>query len=468
MTQNARGGFATAILAVLLTGQCLANIDTAIVNVATPSIQTNLHASGAELQLVVSGYVLAYAVLLITGARLGNLCGYRRMFLLGVTTFTLASLACGLAPDPAVLLLARIVQGVGAALLVPQILSGIQLTFTGDARKRALGLFVLALSGSAVIGQALGGAIIAADFFGTGWRPVFLVNVPIGAGLVLAAHHWLPADSGRRQTQLDLAGVAVLTLALLLVLVPLSLGRELGWPVWTWLSLIGSVPALLGFVQVERAVRDRGGAPLVDLTTLALRKVSWALASRWAATGTYFALLFVTAVYLQQGLGLSPLVSGLALVSWVAAFGVGAPVLRRLPDALAGHAAVLGSLLMAVAYAAIAVDTLTDPGADPGLIVLLGLGGLGFGISTTALLDHLTGVVSGGAAAEISGLYNTNSQLASVAGVACFGTLYLALAGPGGPASAIEAFAIVSLAFAATTLVAAGAAHRAVSSAPAT
>ncbi len=433
MNENTRDGSATAILAVLLTGQCLANIDTAIVNVATPSIQTNLHASGTELQLVVSGYVLAYAVLLITGARLGHLRGYRTLFLRGVAIFTLASLACGLAPAPAVLIVARVVQGVGAALLVPQILSGIQLNFAGDARKRALGLFVLALSGSAVVGQALGGAIISADLFGSGWRPVFLVNVPIGVMLLLAARHWLPAAAEGRRTQLDLAGVAVLTIALLLVLVPLSLGRELDWPAWTWLSLAASLPALFAFVQVERAVGDRGGAPLVDLLTLSRPEVGWALGSRGAATGTYFALLFVTAVYLQQGLGKSALFSGLALVSWVAAFGAGAPVLRRLPDTLARQAAVLGALVMAAAYAAIAVDTLANPGAEPRLIALLGLGGLGFGVSTTALLDHLTSVASGGSAAEISGLYNTNSQLASVAGVACFGTLYLALAGPGGP-----------------------------------
>jgi len=176
-----------ALLAVLLTGQALANIDTAIANVAAPSIHADLRASGGELQLVVSGYVLAYAVLLITGARLGHLYGYRPVFLLGVSTFTIASLVCGLAPDPITLVLARFVQGAGAALLVPQVLSGIQLNFSGEARQRALGLFVMALSGSAVVGQVLGGAIITADLFGAAWRPAFLVNVPIGVVLLVAA-----------------------------------------------------------------------------------------------------------------------------------------------------------------------------------------------------------------------------------------------------------------------------------------
>jgi MFS family permease len=278
------------ILAVLFTGQCLANIDTAIVNVAAPSIHAGLGASAGELQLVVSGYVLAYAVLLITGARLGHLRGYRQVFLLGVTTFTLASLACGLAPEPVTLVVARFLQGAGAALLVPQVLSGIQLNFSGEARTRALGLFVLALSASAVVGQVLGGAIITANLFGTAWRPAFLINVPIGIVLVAAARVLLPPDSGDGRARLDLMGVAVLTLALLLVLVPLSLGREAGWPAWTWACLAASLPALGLFVMVERAVAGGRGSPLVDLRVLARPEVGWALGSRAAATSTYFAM----------------------------------------------------------------------------------------------------------------------------------------------------------------------------------
>ncbi len=396
MTENTRSGSARAILTVLLAGQCLANIDTAIVNVATPSIQANLHASGAELQLVVSVYMLAYAVLLITGARFGHLRGYRTLFLRGVTIFTLASLACGLAPDPAMLILARVVQGVGAALLVPQILSGIQLNFTGDARKRALGLFVLALSGSAVVGQALGGAIISADLLGSGWRPVFLVNVPIGVILVLAARRWLPATAEGRRAQLDLAGVAVLTLTLLLVLVPLSLGRELGWPAWTWLSLTASLPALFAFVQVERAVGDRGGAPLVDLPdAIPPRGRLGARLPRCRHRHLFRAAvrdrgLPATGAW-QERTRLGP---GAGLV--------GGRVRRRRGRAAAAarHIGAPGGRARRPGHGhGVCRDRRRhprQPGAEPGLIALLGLGGLGFGVSTTALLDHLTGVVSGG------------------------------------------------------------------------
>jgi MFS family permease len=384
------------VLAVLLAGQALANIDTAMVNVATPSIHATLGASGAELQLVVSGYGLAYAVLLITGARLGDLHGYRQIFLVGLGGFTLASLVCGLAPDPSTLIVARVVQGAGAALLVPQVLSGIQLNFEGDARTRALGLFVLTLSGSAVAGQILGGALISANVLGAGWRPVFLINVPIGLALVPAARRWLPADPGGRSTRLDLAGVAVLALMLLLLLVPLSVGREAGWPAWTWVCLGASLPAVGVFRWVERRVADRQGSPLLDLGLLARPEVGWALGSRAAAAGTYFGLLFVIAMYLQQGLGVAPLFSGLALVSWVAAFGVGGALLRRLPEAVGRGAAVLGALLMTAAYAGIAVCVGSGLATGAWLILLLGVGGFGFGLTTTALLAHLTAAVPRG------------------------------------------------------------------------
>jgi MFS family permease len=440
------------LLAVLLAGQAVANIDTAIVNVATPSIHADLSASGAQLQLVVSGYILAYAVLLITGARLGHLWGYRRMFVLGLAIFTLASLGCGIAAEPTSLIVARSIQGAGAALLVPQVLSAIQINFSGDARTRALGLFVVVLSASAVLGQVAAGLLLALIPFASGWRALFLVNVPIGGLLVPAAMRWLPPDASRRRTRLDLPGVGWLSLALVLLLVPLSIGREAGWPLWTWVCLAASAPTLALFGLAERRVAELGGSPLVDLRLLARPEVGCALASRAAAAATYFALLFIIALYLQQGLGKSPLYSGLALVAWVAAFGVGGPVLRRLPGWLAERAAAVGCLGMAATYAGLGLGV----GSTPLLVGLLTVGGLGFGFATTALLMHLTSVVPGEAAADVSGLYNTNSQLAAVAGLACFGTLYLSLA-----ESPARAFAVVCLAFAVTAVLAAVAADRA-------
>ncbi len=258
----------TAILAVLLTGQFMANIDTAVANVAGPSIRADLHASAGAVGLVVSGYVVAFAVLLITGARLGSSLGYRTTFLLGLQVFTAASLACGLAPEVVSLTVARFVQGAGAALMVPQVLSGIQLHFHGQDRLKALGYFSVALSGGAVAGQFLGGVLIGADLFGSGWRPIFLVNVPIGVALMLAARRILPADQTTGRDPVDLLGVLTLSATVLLVIVPLLLGSERGWPAWSCSSTANAVQphAAVAHSSLVRCSATRLSEPVCSLT----------------------------------------------------------------------------------------------------------------------------------------------------------------------------------------------------------
>jgi MFS family permease len=196
------------VLATLLTAVFMTTADNSIVNVAVPSIAVGLGASGGQLELVVAGYVLAYAVLLVTGARLGSLFGYRRVFLIGLAVFTLGSLACGLAPDPVVLIASRILQGVGAATMVPQVLTGIQLTFDGTERARALALYSAALAGGAAAGQLLAGLLIAWDPYGTGWRSIFLINVPVGTALFALGLIRLPSDHNRGEGQLAVPLVA--------------------------------------------------------------------------------------------------------------------------------------------------------------------------------------------------------------------------------------------------------------------
>ncbi|WP_216857986.1 MFS transporter [Actinomadura verrucosospora] len=437
------------MLAVLLLGQFMVNVDTAIVNVAGPAVQDDLHPSGGALELVVSGYTLAYAVLLVTGARLGDARGHRRMFLLGLAVFTAASLACGLAPVTGALVAARLVQGAAGALMVPQVLSGIQIHFTGKARARAQGMLVLTLSGGAVAGQVLGGVMVSADLFGLGWRPVFLVNVPVGAVLLVAGARLLPRDAGARAGRLDLGGVALLSAGVLLLTVPLMFGREAGWPVWTWPSLAASVPVLGWFVRRQRRIAARGGTPLADLRVLARPVVAWSLGSIALATATFFAMMFVLALYLQQSLGKSPMFSGLVLVPWVAAFGVGGPLLPRLPARITAHAPVAGYLLLAAVYLAVG---LARPDGAP-LAVLLGFGGLGLGLGFASQLGRATADAPARFAPDLSGLINTNSQLSAVAGVAAFGTLYLGLGGP-----PRHAFTVVMAAFAGTALAACAAA----------
>ena len=213
------------LLAIVLVGQFMAFLDASVVNVAAPSIHAGLHASGAGLQLVVAGYTIAYAVLLVTGARLGDLLGHGRMFLAGLAVFTLASLGCGLASSAGVLVAFRFVQGTGAAVMIPQVLSLIQRTFSGVPRARAMSAYAAVLAGGVVVGQVAGGVLVSANLFGTGWRPVFLVNVPIGAALLVAGARQLPAGRAGAGRGLDLPGLLTLALAVLALVVPLVVGQ---------------------------------------------------------------------------------------------------------------------------------------------------------------------------------------------------------------------------------------------------
>lgn len=446
------------VLAALLGALFLGNVDVAIANIAGPAIRADLHASGGELELVVSGYTLAYAVLLVTGARLGEARGYRPVFLAGLGAFTVASLACGIAPTATLLVVARVAAGAAAALMVAQVLTGIQVSFAGKARERAIGLYALVLSAGAVAGQSLGGLLITANVLGATWRPAFLVDVPIGIALLALAWRNLPPGTRppgtrRRARQLDLAGVAALSAAVLLLTVPLVLGRDAGWPAWSLACLAASVPAFALLWKVEVTVSARGGRPLVDPRLLARPVIGWGLASQSAATGTYFAILFTLALYLQQGLGKSAAYSGLALVSWVAAFGVPGPLLGRCPARVRALAAPGGALLLAAGYAGLAAALYAGDTSGVLLMVLLGVSGLGLGATFAGTLSRLTGAVTSAHAADISGLFNTSTRVGGVIGTAAAGTGYLALVHR--PAQAVPGFALLCTALAVAALCAA-------------
>nr|WSZ98943.1 MFS transporter [Streptomyces sp. NBC_00857] len=443
------------VLASLLGGMFLGNVDIAVVNVAIPSIRDRLHASSGELELIVSGYTLAYAMLLITGARLGEIRGRRRTYIAGLTVFTLSSLACGLAPNGVTLVAARVIQGGGAALMVSQVLTGIQVNFDGAARRRALGAYTAVLGASSVIGQALGGVLVSADILGTGWRPIFLINVPIGIALLIASYVFLPADEDLGRRKLDLRGVGLLSTALFLLVAPLVLGQDAGWPWWTWASLAVSLPAFALFAKVERDIARRGGEPLMNVALLARRHVALALVSQAATRAGYFALLFVLALYLQQGLGKSAVYAGLLPIAWVATFALVGPILGRAGVRTRRLAAPVGALLMAVAFAGVAAGLQTAAW----LVLLLGIGGIGYGAAFSGTLAHLTESVEAEYAPDVSGLFNTTLQVGGTMGVAVFGTVYLALTE--GTGTAPEAFsttnallAVVSVAAAALMLMA--------------
>ena len=443
------------MLAILLAGPFMAQADATIANVATPSIHDDLGASGAALELVIGGYMIAFAVLLITGARLGQTHGYRRVFVLGVSAFTAASVLCGMAPDPAVLVGARVLQGAGAALMFPQTLTGIQLSFDGAERARAIGLYAIALSSGAVAGQILGGGLISLDVAGAEWRTIFLVNAPIGAAVALAAARYLPADDERATRDVDVPGVATLSATIVLIVVPLVLGRAEGWPTWTWVSLAASLPALGLFVATERRIAARGHAPLMNVGVIARPVISWSLVTLMLATGTYYALLFTLAQYLQHGLGRSPFVSGLTVVPWVAAFGVAGQIVRRLPERLRRFVPTAGCALLAASYVAISAALFGDRHDEGLLLVVLGVGGLGLGLQFSSLIGRVADAVPPRYAPDVSGVSTTMIQIGGSLGVAAFGTLYLSLRG-----DATHAFAIVTAALAGAALLAGAAAYR--------
>ncbi|MGH2941253.1 MAG: MFS transporter [Solirubrobacteraceae bacterium] len=460
-----RGPHLAAVLAVLLMAPFLAQADATIANVATPAIGADLGASGAALELVIGGYLVAYAVLLITGARLGQTHGYKRLFVIGVGAFGTASLIGGLAPNETVLVAMRVIQGAAAAMMYPQALTGVQLNFSGDERARAIGFFAIALASGAVIGQILGGVLISADIAGTGWRPIFLINVPICLAVVAAALYVLPPDEERRAGGVDLRGVAALSVSVLLVIVPLIIGRSEGWPLWSWVALAASVPAFAVFVATQRAAaRDRN--PLVNVAVIARRPVWLGLLALMMATGTYYALLFTLAQYFQSGLARSALASGLILVPWVAAFGLAGQVARRLPPRLAPHLPMVGYVILAGAYMAISAALFTGRPSDLVLAVLLALGGFGLGTGFAMMIGYLASTVPKQYAPDISGVSTTGLQIGGAIGVAAFGSLYLSEA-VGGADTARHAFALTCLALGATALVAACAARLSIHTDPA-
>ncbi len=418
------------VLAIVLTGQLMAVIDNSIVNVAVPSMAVSLHASGALLQLIVAGYTLAYAVLLVTGARLGDIAGHRRAFLAGAALFTLASLGCGLAPSAGVLVALRFVQGVGAAVMIPQVLSLIQRTFTAPGpRARAMSMYAAVLSGGAVLGQVIGGLLVSADLFGTTWRPIFLVNVPVGIAL-LAFGRMLPAaDQDRPRRRLDLPGLLTLTPAVLAFVLPLVLGQSLGWPAWGWALLALAVVLAAALGPVERLVHARGGQPILPRELLAAPGIAAGISGLFALMAIFGGWLFVFTLHLQDGLGDSPLRSGLTFVPAALAFALVGLNWHRVPGAY-HHLLIVGGFVLN-GGALLALGLLLGDGGTGGIAIyiLAAISGAGMAAGFGPLMTRVLSRVPVAIAADASGVIVTVNQLGIVGGVAIFGTLYLNLAG---------------------------------------
>lgn len=430
--------------AVLLAGAFLPPLDFFIVNVALPSIRQGLGATPAQIEWVISAYAATYAVFLITGGRLGDLFGRRRVFLAGMAGFGLASLICGLATTPQVLIAGRVLQGLSAAAMAPQGLASIHALFPEQERSQALAVYGAALGFAAVVAQVLGGVLIAADLFGLQWRVIFLLNLPIVAAVFLAGIPFLPDTRSSTPASLDRLGVLLCALTLGLLVVPLVQGRELGWPWWLCLMLPSAPLVAVGFWRHEVALQRRGGTPLLSPQ---LARSPRLLAGLVSALFFYVVSAFFLSfsVYLQDALGASPVVTGLMFVPFGVGFLVGpltTPLaircFGRWVPALGMLLEALGCLILSVAVSAAAAGE--RPALMP-LIVGVALLGFGQGWALPTLIRRVIDRAPAGGSGMVSGLVNSALQISAALGVAVLGGLFYAVAAPAhSPATLAQGF----------------------------
>ncbi|GAA4293304.1 MFS transporter [Streptomyces venetus] len=434
-------------LFTVLLAAALPLVDFFIVNVALPTIGTDLAASESVLELVVAGYGVAYAVLLVLGGRLGDLFGRRRLFLVGMAAFGLTSLACGLAPGAWSLVAARVAQGASAAAMLPQVLATIQATTTGPRRAKAMGLYGATAGLSMVAGQILGGVLVAADIAGTGWRSVFLVNVPVVlAGLVLAVRA-VPETRSPRPEPVDVPGTVLLAASLLTLLVPLTEGRAAGWPLWTWLSL-GAFPFVAAaFYAVERRADREGRTPLVPPSLFALVSLRRGLLLILPFSIGFSGFMFVIAVALQQGAGLDPVAAGLALAPLAVVFFVFSLLGPRLVARYGTRVVTAGAALQGLGLALMALAAWRF-WPHLGFVELLpgaAVAGAGQALQLPVVYRVILSEVPPARAGVGSGVMITTQQSALALGVATLGTLFLSLVPGTGMRDALVTTLLVQL-----------------------
>jgi EmrB/QacA subfamily drug resistance transporter len=418
-------------LAVLLLAAFMNLLDISIVNIAIPAIQRNLHASYADVQWALAGYTLAYALVLITGSRLGDTFGRKRLFLIGVTGFTLMSALCGAAQGPGMLIACRVAQGAMGAVMMPQVLSVIQVIFPPAERIKALAAFGVTAGLGTVSGPLLGGLLTQHDLFGLDWRPIFLINVPVGILAVAASTVLMRESRAARRPRLDPGGVALITAALLLLLYPLVQGRQLGWPAWTFVSMAAAVPMFAVFILYERVKDRRDSSPLVQLSLFRKRAfaVGIAIAVTFFLGVTSFTLILT--LFLQIGLGFEPLHAGVTFLPFSAGVLVASGAAARLAPRFGRAVTMTGALIMAAGMAGLIAivhhygGAVTTMDMVPALVVA----GLGMGTVLAPLADIILDGVQHQDAGSASGLFNTSLQLGASIGVAIIGVIFFGLLG---------------------------------------
>jgi EmrB/QacA subfamily drug resistance transporter len=426
-----------AILALILAVEVMDLIDGTIVNVATPTIRAQLGASLSALQWIAGGYALTFAIGLVTGGRLGDIFGRRRLFLLGVAGFTLSSALCGTAQTPEMLIATRLIQGAFAAIMIPQGFGILKQVFPDDEIGKAFGLFGPVIGLSAVLGPIAGGLLVD----GPGWRWIFLVNVPLGLLALAGSARLLPESRADDRPTLDLGGAALVSLAAGLLIYPLIQGREAGWPAWTYASIAASLLVLAAFVLYERRRERTSRSPLVTPSLFRKRAFSAGLVTALVFFAGMIGLMLVFTLYLQLGQGFSAIDAGLALVPWSLGTAVGAglgagllgPKLGR-PTLHLGLIVMLGGVLGMLAVVHGAGDDVSGWSlAGPEL-----LAGVGMGAMLAPLFDFVLAGVDDHEVGSASGVLNAMQQLGGAVGIAVIGTLFFSVASHHGFVTALE------------------------------
>ena len=428
------------ILFVILAAECMDLLDGTIVNVAAPTIEHDLHTSSTALQWIVGGYALALAVGLLTGGRLGDLYGRRRMYLFGATGFTAASVLCGLAPSTGVLIAARLVQGVAGAIMLPQGLGILREVFPPEEIPRAFGLFGPVMGSAAMVGPILGGGLIALNLFGSGWRLVFLINLPVGLLALAAAARLLPRAGVRHGDSLDVGGALLGAAAALAIVYPLIQGRELGWPVWTYAAMAAGVGlfAVLG-VHLRRR-RVAGRTPLVEASVFAHRGYSAGAGVMLLFFGGMVGSMLAITLFLQLGEGFSAIHAGLTLAPFALGTAITAPL--AVQGMTAGPSRPLiqtGGIISVAGYIGLALILgATHHVTTWGLLGPLLVVGMGMGLFIVPVFDTVLAAVTDAETGSASGVLNAIQQLGGAIGVAVLGTVFFSVLGHAGFAAALR------------------------------
>ncbi|MDI2130230.1 MFS transporter [Yinghuangia seranimata] len=423
-------------LAVVLGAEIMDLFDGTITGVAGPKIEAALGGSYSQLQWMSAAYTLSFAMLLITGARLGDLFGRRTMFLIGTAGFALTSLMCGLATSPETLIAARAVQGIAAAMMIPQGLGILRDLFPPKEMAAAFGIFGPIMGLGAVAGPIIGGFLVDADLFGFGWRSIFFVNLPVGVFAFTAALRILPKslDANRSRSRfadLDLTGMALMSGAMVLAILPLVQGREEGWPTWTFVCMGLALPVFLLFVWHETRLRRAGGSTLVELSLFRNRAFTSALVVGLLFFSTMMAFMLILTVYMQAGLAWSAADAAVAMIPWSLGVTVGAGLSGGLLAPKFGRKVLHAGLLVQVVGGIALWFTIDQrPEGVSGWILVpaLAVMGIGTGLIMAPFFDIAIAGVTDEQTGSASGVLNAIQQLGGSIGIAVFGTVFFGYA----------------------------------------